>query len=193
MNHFRNNFTQLSCYYSEGIFAITVKGDGVCLKEKEELKLLFNSLIDTGNEEELRILSGVLDGLKKKKDGMHASYIGGIFQMEDALYDGECELKIPLTPFVNNPLNIVHGGVIATMIDTAMGTLANQYLNEYEGAVTTQLNIHYLAPGKGSYLICKARIDHKGSKTLVLSADVYRDDGKKAAQASGSFFIVNKK
>jgi uncharacterized protein (TIGR00369 family) len=73
-----------------------------------------------------------------------------------------------------------------------MGTLANYLLPEGFGAVTNQLNIHYIAPGIGDFLHCKAELIHQGNKTLVISGEAFRSDGKKIAYATGTFFIIQK-
>ncbi|MFE8695311.1 PaaI family thioesterase [Cytobacillus sp. FJAT-53684] len=160
---------------------------------KEQLKELLENCMDHASTEELEVLTDILRGFHKKQNKINSSYIGGLLHMERTMDDKMCELTVPLTPLLNNSLGIVHGGMTATIIDSAMGTLANSLLPEGFGAVTTQLNIHYLSVGTGDYLQCKAHIDHKGTKSMVLSADVHRSDGKKIAQATGSFFIIKKK
>ncbi|MED3552317.1 PaaI family thioesterase [Cytobacillus praedii] len=160
---------------------------------KEQLRELLEQSMVGATTEELNVLNDILRGFNKKQKKINSSYIDGLLHMERTMDDNECHLTVPLSPLLNNTLGIVHGGVTATITDTAMGTLANSILPEGYGAVTTQLNIHYLAVGKGDYLQCKARIDHKGTKNMVLSADVHRSDGKKIAQATGSFFIIKKK
>ncbi|MBP2240001.1 uncharacterized protein (TIGR00369 family) [Cytobacillus eiseniae] len=160
---------------------------------KEQLRVLLENCMEQASDEEMEVLEDILQGFNKKQMKLNSSYIGGLLHMDRTMNDEICELTVPLTPLLNNNLGIVHGGITATIIDSAMGTLANSLLPEGYGAVTTQLNIHYLTIGKGDYLQCKANIDHKGTKSMVLSAAVYRSDGKKIAQATGSFFIIKKK
>jgi uncharacterized protein (TIGR00369 family) len=112
--------------------------------------------------------------------------------MERILDEKTCEITIPLHQILNNNLNILHGGITATVLDTTMGSLANYLLPEGFGAVTNQLNIHYIAPGIGETIRCKAEIVHKGTKTMVISGEAYRSDGKKIAYATGTFFIISK-
>ncbi|MBT2687903.1 PaaI family thioesterase [Bacillus sp. ISL-47] len=159
----------------------------------KELKELFDTCTKQATDEDLVVLRSILQGFQKKQTGQNSSYIGGLLQMERSITEDECVLTIPLTPLVDNPLGILHGGITATVIDSAMGTLASSLLPEGFGAVTTQLNVHYLSVGKGDYVTCRANIDHKGTKSMVLSADVFRADGRKIAQATGSFFIIEKK
>ncbi len=159
----------------------------------KELMELFNKCTNQATDEEIEALKSLLHGFHKKQSGQNSSYIRGLLHMERDINEDECVLTIPLTSLVDNPLGILHGGITATIIDSAMGTLAASLLPEGFGAVTTQLNVHYLSVGKGDYVTCRANIDHKGTKSMVLSADVHRSDGKKIAQATGSFFIIEKK
>lgn len=156
---------------------------------KENITQLFQQLIEEGSEKDLEVLEELLKGLNKKQH----TYINSILQMEYQLKDDSVEITIPLNEIVKNPLDILHGGITATVIDTAMGAIVHSILPEGSAAVTTSLNIHYIAPGVGESITCKAQIDHHGTKTMLVSADVLRSDGKKIAQASGSFFIVKKR
>jgi uncharacterized protein (TIGR00369 family) len=156
---------------------------------KEKVTDLFEQIMEKGTDEDIKVLEHILEGLHNKQ----LTYVNSLLHMEGELKDNTYEIKIPLNSMVNNPLNILHGGITATVIDTAMGALVHSILPEGSGAVTTSLNIHYISPGIGEYITCKARIDHHGSKTMLVSADVFRSDGQKIAQASGSFFIIKKR
>jgi uncharacterized protein (TIGR00369 family) len=156
---------------------------------KEKITKQFEQLIKNGTEEDLQVLEHILEGLNNKQ----LTYVNSLLHMESSMKDDSFEIKIPLNSLVHNPLGILHGGITATVIDTAMGALVHHLLPEGTAAVTTQLNIHYISPGIGDDIVCKAKIDHHGSKTMLVSADVYRTDGQKIAQATGSFFIIKKK
>lgn len=159
---------------------------------KDELRQLLETCIENGSEADLKSLAYLLSGLKQKINQNRSTYIDGILQMDRKFEENTCEITIPIHPILNNNLDIVHGGITATVLDTAMGSLANYYLPKGFGAVTNQLNIHYIAPGIGETLYCKAEIVHKGSKTMVISGEAYRSDGKKMAYATGTFFIISK-
>lgn len=156
---------------------------------KEKLTELFGNMLEHGTNEDLKVLEHILEGLQSKQ----RTYINSLLHMEHSLKEDTLEIKIPLNSLVNNPLNILHGGITATLIDTAMGAIVHHVLPEGKAAVTTQLNIHYIAPGIGDSITCSARIDHHGTKTMLVSADVFRTDGQKIAQASGSFFIIERR
>ncbi|QCJ41941.1 PaaI family thioesterase [Bacillus sp. S3] len=159
---------------------------------KDELRKLLEICIETGSDTDLRALASLLKGVQKKISRNRSTFIDGLLHMERSFGQGSCEITIPINPIIHNNLSIVHGGITATVLDTAMGVLANHQLPEGYGAVTNQLNIHYILPGKGDTLRCKAEIIHKGSKTLVISGEAFRDDGRKIAYATGTFFIIPK-
>lgn len=159
---------------------------------KKDLHQLLDECISLSGEQELEALKTVLAGVKNKLSGKNSTYIDGLLHMDRRLDDQTCEIDIPITRVLDNTLGIVHGGFTATVLDTAMGTLANRLLPEGYAAVTSQLNIHFLAPGIGDNLHCKASLIHKGRSTIVLEADVFRSDGKRIAHSSGSFFVIEK-
>lgn len=160
---------------------------------KDELDQLLTEYKGLAKDSDLKALSHVISGMKKKLEGHSTTFIGGILHYSKNPDESVWEITLPINPALFNSLGIVHGGITATLIDSAMGTLANSLVPEGYGAVTSQLNVHYLAPGIGESLRCQAEVAHQGKNTMVISAEVFRDDGKKAAQATGSFFIVEKK
>ena len=106
------------------------------------------------------------------------------------VYGGK--LTIPNTPIIQNALNIVHGGITATLLDSAMGGLVHHILPPDKAAVTTEIKINYVAPGVGKELSCVAGMIHKGNKTVVTEGKVFRDDGTLIAHSTASFFIINR-
>jgi uncharacterized protein (TIGR00369 family) len=158
----------------------------------KKLHGLLEECLQHASDADIQMIEQLLDGVRKKLSSKNNSYLEGIFQMEQTLTQNECELKMPLSELTNNPLDITHGGITSTLIDSAMGALANAVLPENLIAVTTGLNVHFIAAGSGEFLKCNAKIDHKGHSTMILSAEVYRSDGKKTAQATAAFYILNK-
>lgn len=148
--------------------------------------------LDQASKEDQLVLQFVLEGLLNKQKNQHHSYLGGLLH-ETSYYNEEDQtfhMTIPNSTIIQNALNIVHGGITATLIDSAMGTLAFHVLPSHLAAVTTEIKINYIAPGVGKELKCVASIIHKGSKIIVCEGKVFRDDGKLVAHSSASFFII---
>ncbi|KAB7707943.1 hotdog fold thioesterase [Bacillus aerolatus] len=158
---------------------------------KDKIYSLIEQSIQQSDEKELKVLEQMLEGYLEKVEGK-GTYIGRLLQMERTVSGNECEIQMPITDLSNNSLHIIHGGVTATVLDSAMGSAAYTAVPEGYATVTSNLNIHYIAPGKGDQLTVKARIVHKGSKTIVVEGEAVRDDGKKIAHATGSFFLLKR-
>lgn len=159
---------------------------------ENDLQQLLEECIALSSDQDLETLKVVLSGVKNKLSGKNSTFIDGLLHMDKTVDTETCVIQIPITRLLDNTLGIVHGGFTATILDTAMGTLANKLLPVGYAAVTSQINVHYLAPGIGDWLDCKATLVHKGKSTVVVEADVFRSDGKKIAHSSGSFFVVKK-
>lgn len=159
---------------------------------KERIYSLIEQSLQQADETELKILEQILEGYVEKIEGK-GTYIGRLLQLERTISENACEVHMPITGLTNNSLNIVHGGVTATALDSAMGSAAYTATPEGYATVTSNLNIHYVAPGKGDQLAVKARVLHKGSKTIVVEGEALREDGKKVAHATGTFFLIKRK
>lgn len=145
------------------------------------------------NEEERQALEHVIDAVIRKQTKQNGSYIGGLLQTSRKVLDDQTyEITIPNTELIQNPLKIVHGGITATLLDSAMGSVVHHVLPHNKAAVTTEMKINYVAPGIGKELRCVAQMIHRGSKICVTEGRVFRDDGTLIAHATGSFFIIDR-
>ncbi|XP_023657209.1 acyl-coenzyme A thioesterase THEM4 isoform X2 [Paramormyrops kingsleyae] len=91
---------------------------------------------------------------------------------------------------LEGPPGNVHGGAIATIIDTSLGTLAG-YLSGI--VMTANLNINYCSPiPLGSVVLIDSVLDKvEGRKTFV-SCQVTSSDGSKLhTEATGLFISIN--
>lgn len=85
-----------------------------------------------------------------------------------------------------NPLGAVHGGVLATMIDVAMGTAIAA--DGGEAPVTVSLTVTYLEPGRPGRLEATARLRKHGKRLTIVEAEVVQDGGV-VADALATFAV----
>lgn len=86
---------------------------------------------------------------------------------------------------------IAHGGVIATLLDTAMGVAVSTRTPDGYFAVTSQLNVNFIRPGwDGERLLITGDISHTGKTTAVARAEVLTNDGARVAIGSATFSFV---
>lgn len=89
-----------------------------------------------------------------------------------------------------NLLGVVHGGVLMSLADTAMGFAC---ANLGSLPTTLDFNINFLKSieAKGT-IQAAANIIHCGRHTIVAEAEVYQLGKKIAAKAGGTFFVLGK-
>ena len=77
---------------------------------------------------------------------------------------------------------VVHGGAIASLIDTASAFAILAVLQENEQVTTTDLTIHYLRPVTSGRLVAQGKIVRAGRRRFVVSVEV-QNNGRLAATA----------
>jgi uncharacterized protein (TIGR00369 family) len=88
-------------------------------------------------------------------------------------------------------LGIAHGGVIATMLDSSMGTETNRSSPPDHYVVTAQLNVHFIRPAfEGETLVATSKVHHVGRKTAVAQGELRTSDGALVATSSATFVFV---
>jgi acyl-CoA thioesterase len=87
-----------------------------------------------------------------------------------------------------NPSEIVHGGLIFGLADTAMGALC---YSTGKKAVTIDSNINYLKPCKGKIIKCVATPIKVGKTIGVYKADVYNSKNELSATVTANYMFLD--
>ena len=98
-------------------------------------------------------------------------------------------LEQGLKPFLANRGGVPHGGVYATLLDTAMG-FAGCYTDDPKDrvlALTLTLNTSFLSRPKGIVLIAEGWKTGGGRRTYFAESVLHDETGEKIASASGAF------
>lgn len=83
--------------------------------------------------------------------------------------------------------NVMHGGVIAALADTAAAIAAYTVVPRGTEVVTIELKINFLLPVRGGKLRAEGRVLRAGRNFIVVECDVTREDGSLAAKALMTF------
>ena len=107
--------------------------------------------------------------------------------------EGYCELEGVISETSYNNMNIVHGGYIFGLADTAAGiaALSNVFGSDVN-IVTVDANINYFKPAKGERLIAKARVIKPGKIISVSEVEIYNDNNDMVAKSSMTFYYIYK-
>ena len=88
-----------------------------------------------------------------------------------------------------NSGKFAHGGFLATIADTGMGTAAHQ-IAENKRCVTINLNINYISPAqKGNFLLGKVKILKKTKSLIFINCEIINKK-ELIANASGIWKII---
>jgi acyl-CoA thioesterase len=110
----------------------------------------------------------------------------------DNAQNGEGAVSVHVDARLYHPQQIVHGGVIFTLADTAMAMALMSMLPADTRTSTIEAKINFLHPVRTGELSAIATIVHRGRSTAVLEATVYNTDGtehKAIARMLGTFHI----
>ena len=105
--------------------------------------------------------------------------------------EGHAAMELPLGPEVMQMLGLVHGGALATLIDSASACSLWPRL-EAEGlkAVTLELKVNYLASPRGAWARAASELIRYGRSTAFVETGVHDEGGKLCCRASATFFIL---
>ena len=94
-------------------------------------------------------------------------------------------LRLPSRPELNQPAGVMHGGAIASLIDTAVVPAIGAYYDEMPRMVTISLNVNYLGAIIEEDAECEGWVERRGKSIVFCSAEVRGvTSGKVAATAS---------
>ncbi|MCI4334217.1 MAG: PaaI family thioesterase [Thermoplasmata archaeon] len=103
---------------------------------------------------------------------------------------GFCAVDGVVEPRHLNINGVVHGGVYATILDTAMGGAVVSLLREGEVTATTSLYIEFLRPaGSGERLSARGEVVRRGRHLAFAEGKLEDGEGRRLSQAHGTWYI----
>ncbi len=156
--------------------------------QEKELLEKFRGLSDEGRAELLGLTDRLHAAHKRRKLPHFRDLIGEeVIQGED----GGTEVQIAVKPFLLNRARVVHGGVICTLMDEAIGWAVHNSLGEGGQAVTAELKINFLAAATQGSMIGRGRVIRKGKHLVIGEGDILDLEGRLLARGLGTWMIVS--
>ena len=104
--------------------------------------------------------------------------------------DGEVSIHLEVRDELKQNQGVVHGGAIASLIDTASAFAVLTRIEITERVTTTDLTIHYLRPVTSGRMTATARIVRGGRRLFVLSVEVTNSANKLIATAVTTYIKI---
>ena len=123
--------------------------------------------------------------IQKAVDTVPYAHLLGI-ELDD-ISEGVATLGLDVRKELKQNHGVVHGGAIASLIDTAMAFAIITLLAPREKVTTVDLTVSYLRPLTKGRITAKARVVRSGRRLVVVSADVFGDDGILASTALSTY------
>jgi uncharacterized protein (TIGR00369 family) len=99
---------------------------------------------------------------------------------------GLARLELALRPELLNSFHDAHGGVVTSLLDVALAVAAISRDGAARGAVTVNLSVNFVGPGRGR-LVAEARCLRAGGELAFSEGEVHDASGTLVAKALGTF------
>jgi uncharacterized protein (TIGR00369 family) len=108
--------------------------------------------------------------------------------------EGVAIIEMRATEDMANHSGFVHGGMISTLADSAMGRSLRTLKPGVVRAMSFDLKLNFISAAKiGETLRATGRVVHAGRRTVVTECRVEGSGGKLVATASGTFSVTREK
>lgn len=108
--------------------------------------------------------------------------------IESATEDGVL-VRMEAPDAFRSPFGTVHGGLVATLLDTALAVAIARRLAPVDRIATHNLNVTYVAFTREAVLRCRARVVRVGRTVAIAEGEVTAADGALVAKALGTFGV----
>ncbi len=104
---------------------------------------------------------------------------------------GHAEIAFEARPEHVNLQGLIHGGMLATLADTAMGLAVRTELGPGRRHVTVQLSMEFLSPGKAGRIVAHGRTLKIGRQLGFAEAEVVDARGTVLARAHSTLSVTS--
>ena len=90
-----------------------------------------------------------------------------------------------------NPIGVVHGGLVCTLLDSVCGCAVQSTLEQGTGYTSLEIKVSYLRPVRADSgeLTARGWVTRRGRRASFADADVRTADGKVVATASSTCLV----
>jgi fumarylpyruvate hydrolase len=111
----------------------------------------------------------------------------------ESAHDGEATCALDLAPHHRNKRGVAHGGVVSSLLDTALGAAVISAMPPEWWCATVSLSIQFVSGGRGSRLIATGRVVRRGVQVAFADGEVRDEAGDVVATAQGSWHVWSHK
>ena len=108
------------------------------------------------------------------------------------LEEGRAVFTVEPAEFHYNPIGVVHGGLAATLLDSAMGCAVHSVLPANAGYTTLEIKVNYVRAmtAETGPVRCEASVIHVGGRTATAEGRIIDAAGKLYAHGTTTCIIL---
>jgi uncharacterized protein (TIGR00369 family) len=110
------------------------------------------------------------------------------------LSEGQAIFAVEPKEYHYNPIGVVHGGLAAILLDSAMGCAVHSTLPAGAGYTTLEIKVNFVRPitADTGRVRAEAKLIHLGGRTATAEGQVIDEAGKLYAHATTTCLILRK-
>ena len=107
------------------------------------------------------------------------------------LSEGHAVFAVEPAEYHYNPIGVVHGGLAATLLDSAMGCAVHSALPAGAGYTSLEIKVNFVRPltAETGRVRCEAKLIHLGGRTATAEGRVVDEAGKLYAHGTTTCLI----
>lgn len=108
------------------------------------------------------------------------------------LGEGHATFAVEPAEYHYNPIGVVHGGLAATLLDSAMGCAVHSTLPAGAGYTTLEIKVNFIRAltSETGRVICEGKVVHVGGRTATAEGRVIDAKGKLYAHGTTTCLIL---
>lgn len=106
--------------------------------------------------------------------------------------EGHATFAVQPAEYHYNPIGVVHGGLAATLLDSAMGCAVHSTLPSGAGYTTLEIKVNFIRAmtSETGRVRCEAKVVHVGGRTATAEGRVIDEAGKLYAHGTTTCLIL---
>ncbi|HEV2764315.1 MAG TPA: PaaI family thioesterase [Pyrinomonadaceae bacterium] len=107
------------------------------------------------------------------------------------LEEGRAVFTVEPAEYHYNPIGVVHGGLAATLLDSAMGCAVHSALPAGAGYTTLEIKVNFVRPmtAETGPVRCEATLIHLGGRTATAEGRILDAEGRLYAHATTTCLV----
>ena len=117
--------------------------------------------------------------------------VSSMLGMEIVEYgEGRAKFAMNVDKRYHNPMGTVHGGIITSLAEDAMGVALMSTLEKGESFVTLELKMNFIKSVQSGRITAKGKVVHRGKTIALVESDIEDSEGNLIAKSVSTQMVL---